>query len=271
MAESKRIRRAIVRWTVRLLIVVVVLIGLQVSVLAFPQMLLPHATRSGTVVIYTRTPVTEDIERLAARVDHRLHGCEFYDSTRTDRVFLFENQDLYKFYVRLSLLPNVPQGFGLSIFGNSYVDVNRNRSLGDWTGGVPKYSIYDGNLSHLIAHEIAHHYVTDRIGRSRWKSLPHWKREGLPEYIANIGPVEEDGASLESRIAILRDDTQWWAAGRADGREGWDRIHYRAGLLIEYLIREEGYTIDEIVSDTTDRNEIENRMYAWAESQAARL
>lgn len=247
-----------------MLAVAVGLFALQITVLAFPQLLMTHSAQSGTVVIYARGGDTGAFRDLAERVDRRLQGSEFYRPSRTDRVYLFEDPGLYRLFVRLSLLRVEPQGYNLSIFGNSYISTTRHRKMADRTGGLPEYSIWDGDLSHLIAHEVAHQHVIDHIGRGTWKRLPHWKQEGIPEYIANIGPVTENGPPLAERVAILLDDRQWQATRGIDGAWGWDRIHYEAGLMVEYLIRQEGCTLDDIAADRIAAEDVRHRMIAWS-------
>lgn len=74
------------RWIVRLLTVVVGLFALQLTALAFPQVLLRHSARSGTVMIYSRAGDTGELRDLAERVDRRLQGSGLYQPSRTDRV-----------------------------------------------------------------------------------------------------------------------------------------------------------------------------------------
>lgn len=245
--------RRILRYCLWLLLVLAVLFGLQIAILAFPQILLTNMAQSGTVVLYYDGDQDPAVDQLAAEVDYRLRGSRLYDSTRTARVFFFRDQDLYNFYVRLTLLRHVPQGYNLSILGNSYVSGSTVVALAERTGGLPKYSIWEGSPAHIMAHEIGHQYVVDRIGRSLWRKLPHWKQEGLPEYIANIGIIREDStASLQHRIGVLLND-QTWAATRGWYRHGWDRIHYEAGLLVEFLFEVQGMTLEDIIADTVTK------------------
>lgn len=246
---------------------VLVLFGAQVTVLARPQVLFSHSTRSGTVTVYYDALDGEQAHRLANDIDRRLQGSRFYDSTRSDRVFLFRDRATYRLYRRLTLSSVVPSGFNLSIFGNSYVCEAVVAELGDATGGRPRLSIWDGDLAHVAAHEIGHQYVVDRIGSRRWRAMPQWKREGLPEYIADIGAVRADPSlSLASRIGILGDDTQWTAtpAGR---RPGWDRMHYEAELMVEFLLDVQGAPLERVVSDRVTKSDTYSAMMSWASAQ----
>jgi len=265
MKEKRTLLRRIGRWGLWAAVILLVLFCLQVTVLAFPQMLLSNSVKSGTVTLFYRGTQCDEYVRYASEVEERLKASGFYDSSRTNDVFYFQSERLYSFFVRLTFLPSIPQGYNLSVFGNSFVSGPKMAALGQWTGGKPRYSIWDGDPSHIIAHEIGHQYMIDRLGR---QSLPHWKQEGLPEYIANIGVVREDSlATLADRIAILNDDDAWIVMHRSDER-GWDRIHYEAWLLVEFLLEVQGFTLDEIVSDSVTMEGAQAAMMTWYKEQA---
>ncbi len=258
--------KRIIRYALWLVLLIVVLFGLQLSVLAFPQLVLSNSASSGTVLLYYDGDPDPVVDQLAADVEHRLCGNRFYDSTRTDRAFFFRDLALYEFYVNLTLIPHVPQGYNLPVFGNSYVSESTVVALGQRTGGVPRYSIWEGSSAHLIAHEIGHQYVADRIGQGRWRDLPHWKQEGLPEYIANYGLIHEDStATLRHRIGVLLSDRSW-AATLGWERHGWDRIHYRAWLMIEYLFEVEGMTLEEIIAARVTEEDTYANLISWYHS-----
>ena len=259
------------RWARRLrwpVLAVLLLFGFQVTLLAFPQVLFSDKTQVGTVTVFHDGLAEEQAVHLATEIDRRLRGSRFYDSTRSDRVFVFRRLSTYALYRKLTLSKTVPSGFNLSIFGNSYVCEAVVTELRAATGGQPRFSIWDGDMSHVAAHEIGHQYVVDRIGSGRWRGLPHWKREGLPEYIANIGDTRADSSqSLVARIGILRDDTRWTRtpAGR---RPGWDRVHYEAELLVEFLFDIQGRSLEQIVSDRVTKDDTYSAMMSWAASGA---
>lgn len=264
---SKTVKRFLRRiataalWTATLILF---LLAIGIGLLAFPQVLLSRTATSGTVVIHSDAGSDADLLKLAANVEHRLRGSRFYDSLRTDEVFYIQNPDLYSIFTTLALMPEEPQGFAISFVGNSFVSRTRVAALGERTGRLPKYSIWAGDPAHTIAHEIGHLYVTDRIGRTRWLRLPRWKQEGFPEYIANIGlACEDSSATLPLRIDVLHDQSNW-TSGALHGQPGWDRIHYEAGLLVEFLLDIRGLSMDEILADSVTRDGALADMMAWA-------
>ena len=107
-----------------------------------------------------------------------------------------------------------------------------------------------------------HQVVVDRIGR---RALPQWKREGLAEYVANIGLIRsDDTADLVSRLKVF-DDDRAWSSTQGSARRGWDRIHYEAGLLVEFLIDVRGLTFAEVAADGVTRESTRAALRAWAQ------
>ena len=130
------------------------------------------------------------------------------------------------------------------------------------TGGRPRYSIWEGDPAHIIAHEVGHNYMIDRIGRSAWRDLPQWKQEGFPEYVANIALLRSDNtATLPRRIDILADGRYW------DWQQRWDRRHYEAALMVEFLFDVQGYTLDDIVIDSVTSDSTRAAMAEWREGK----
>ena len=262
LAERRTLFQKARRWALWLVAVLLVLFALQAALLAFPQIVTSQTTRAGSVVIHYDGPRDPEIDELAAEVDRRIQGSELLGSAPTGRVFFFRNQRLYKLFARLARAPSEAQGFALSLVGNAFVSEPNVKALGARTGGLPKYSIWEGDPAHTIAHELAHLKLTERMGREQWTKLPHWKQEGLPEYAANIASLRADSrASLTTRWRVLEDDRNW------SSTRGWDRVHYEAGLLVEFLIEVRGHTLADVLADRVTETETLADLVTWAESR----
>ena len=233
-----------------------------VSLLAFPQVLCRHQVRVGVIRLYYDDLPEARARALALTVDDRLRASGLADTIKPARVFLFQRPAGYRWITRLSRVPREAQGFNLSVLGNTFVSGPRVAALGEQSGRSPRYSVWEGDPAHTIAHEVGHQYVVDRIGR---RALPQWKREGLAEYIANIGLIRADStADLVSRLAVFDDDQAWRATG-GSARRGWDRIHYEAGLVVEFLIDVQGYTLADVAADSVTQEGARTALRAWAE------
>jgi len=259
-----RTRRRIIRLLRWIGTVAAVMLIAWIGPLAVPQVLCTRHVQAGSISLYFDDMPRAEAEELARAVAHRLERSGYDEANRTARAFVFHNRSTYALITRLAAVPGEVQGFNLSVLGNSFISAPRVAALAVRSGGGPRYSIWEGDLSHTIAHEVAHQWLVNRLGR---RGLPQWKREGLAEYIANIGLIRDDGtASLRSRLDILNDDRAWSAA---PGRErlGWDRIHYEAGLLVEFLLDVKGDSPEKIASDDVKLEETRSALRAWVNAQ----
>ncbi|MGB5295455.1 MAG: hypothetical protein WBP34_10930 [Thermoanaerobaculia bacterium] len=262
MSKERSLSRRIGRWGLWLVVVLLALFALQVTVLAFPQILFSNHLQSGSVVVYFDGQPRDEIARMTENVEMRLHGSGYYDSSRTARVFFFDSQSKYAFFARLSLVTTKAQGFALSVFNNTYISGPNIAALAQMTCGRPRYGIWEGDPAHTIAHEIGHNYMIDRIGRDTWIEQPQWKQEGFPEYVANIALIHSDTtATLPHRIDILADGQYW------DWQQRWDRTHYESALMVEFLLDVQGYTLDDIVVDSVTRDGTYAAMVEWRKGQ----
>jgi len=247
------------RWILGIVSVLVAVGGLYATLLFFPQILIRHSVESGSLTIYHDGLPQDAVEKLASDVVARIGASSYWDTTHTRRVFYIQSQALYNLFARMSRVTTLAQGFALSATGNAFVSVPRVQALGQRSGRQPKFSIWEGSPAHTITHELAHIEVTNRIGRDVWSRLPEWKREGPPEYLANIGAIRADtGATLLRRIGTLNEDWTW------RNEHGHDRMLYEAGLMVEFLVEVEGYSLDEIVDDAITMRSVRSAMRAWA-------
>jgi len=262
VSARRSLSRTLGRLGLGLLLVLLALFALQVTVLAFPQILFARHLQSGTVVVYFDGQARDEIARIVEDVERRLLGSGYYDPSRTSRVFLFDNQLKYALFARLSLVTTKAQGFALSVFDNTFISRPNIAAMAHRTGGRPRYSIWEGDPAHVIAHEVGHQYMIDRIGRSAWSDLPQWKQEGFPEYVANIALLRSDStATLPRRIDILADGQYW------DWQQRWDRRHYEAELMVEFLLDVQGYTLDDLVTDSITSDSTRAAIAEWRESK----
>jgi hypothetical protein len=259
-----RPRARLIRWLTWAGAAVALLLVLWIGPLAFPQLLCSAHIDSGSIRLYYDDMPQAEAQALAESVARRIDLSGFARSTGSVRCFVFQNASTYNLITRLARVPTEAQGFNLSILGNTFVNAQQVAALGLRSGGGPKYSVWEGDLAHTVAHEVAHQLMADRVGR---QSIPLWKREGIPEYIANIGLIRQDpSASLLSRLGVLQNNRAW-SATESWSRHGWDRTHYESWLLAEFLIEVKGYTIEDVLADSVDMEPTRVELMNWADQQ----
>jgi len=254
--------RLLAKWLLRIFLIIVLIFGLWISLLAFPQISLKYKNQYGCCTVYSDEPFENNFKEIMNDVNNRLQAVEMHDSTKTPHVFIYNNPKLFAFFARLPLLRPDLQGYNLSIFGNTHICVDRINKLHEAYPLMPKYAITEGSLAHIVTHEIMHEYFVEAFGRMNNIKLPVWKREGLCEYGANIGAIRTDSTtSLKKRIDILSDKNNW------DNSFEHSRNHYRWGLMVEYLAEIRNYSLADIFADTVLYDATLNSMSQWHSKQ----
>lgn len=125
---------------------------------------------------------------------------------------------------------------------------------------------FDMGMTHDFTHEAVHTLVSAQIGAGGNFSLPEWKREGYPEYVASSvsilsDPDYEFGESVER---ILAEDLSWMTINERDSslmrlgcplrstirdEAGHWRLtcYYISRVLVEYLLDVEDLTVHELM------------------------
>lgn len=245
------------RWLIRIVIAVGVIIGVQLSVLAFPYPFFSHKAEFENCTVYSDIDMSDELDDIMNDVGRRLKGVELYTPDKHSRVFVCHSRSLFAFFARLSLLHPHIQGFGLSIFGNSFISVPRVNELRRERAEWPPYSIVDGGLAHVIVHEIVHEYIADEIGYIGNYRASYMKKEGYVEYSAHRALCAADTAvTLSDKIEMLEYDGNWRP-------HDYVRSVYRATLVMEYLSEIKGYRFADVMHDSVVIESAYRDMLAW--------
>ena len=234
------------------------ILGLWISALAFPQALFEKVGKYERVTIYSDNEKLENIDGIINDVNRRLADFDLPDSDNIPRIFVCQNQGLFGFYARLTLLsPNI-QGFVIPLFDNVFLSVNKINELGAQSRGLPRYIKRQGSISHAITHELVHGFILDSLELNTMRGLSFWKNEGYVEYKSNIILIRSDStASLKSRIAEFIDDRIWL---------GYDpHVHEAYGweLTVEYLSEVKEYGLRDIMADSVTYRDTYTDMLNW--------
>jgi hypothetical protein len=259
---NTRLRSAL-KWSGRALIALVPILAIPISAVAFPYPFFEHSKEYGHCVVYSDGEFDAGFAEVMDDVNRRLECVEILPEGSANRVFLCRSQKLYSMFARISRVHPNMQGFNLSIFGNTFVSLPRVDYVRRMLHGGAPYGMREGNLAHVIAHEVVHDLSQNEIGFNEYRRLPLWKREGYAEYGAIAGAVRrEGGPDLRGRIGVLLDDS-YWGGGRDPAR-----VYYEAELLVEYLIEVEGRTFAQVMSEDVTFDETYGDMMDWYESDA---
>jgi len=169
---TSRIRRPLIRAVAALTVSYVVL-------LLFPEPVFAHSESHRGITFYSRTPLPSGLDAIAEDVVARLSISPLYRAEARHRVFITESPALYALFngpYRRAMARNVE--IGHAIF-------------------VPRLDVASGRLMHfdgrstpaaaVLAHEIMHTFVTERVGLIASWRLPWWKRRNVQSVVSTCG------------------------------------------------------------------------------------
>ena len=224
---------------------------------------LPNHRSVRTADVHSDIPISDTHAEAVAEAVSRLEAHEAWlGPERSTRVLLISNARTYGILARLVGLSSESQGLSLgrtAVISLSFLESMRAR----W-GPAYAGTILDGDLAHLVGHEMAHMALMTRLGRRTVVRLARWKGEGLAEYYSSDPDAVPSTPELARRVRDF--------LGPNAPRAGAIRGQYiEASLLVSYLTAVEGWTVDRIVDGPEDSTELVAEMKAWAGARTYRV
>jgi len=192
---------------------------------AVPQLLFGYSASAGAVTLYSANPLPSEADKLARQAAELASKSELAQQGVTDRVYISDRFWLYRLFN--------PQGHSFAIFmpltGNIFVangDVKENVAYSD----AEAYN--KRGLSTVIAHEMTHHLIQERLGALRSFRLPAWLSEGYCDYVAGESSFPE------------REGLRLIAAGQFDPSPSFE--YFQSRKVVQYLIEQRHMPFEEI-------------------------
>ena len=105
------------------------------------------------------------------------------------------------------------------------------------------------NLEQIIAHECVHSQMYPEYSTLGVMKTPHWINEGYCEYISYRKQRESGAYNIKSLWSTLEQDTNQWLKTSYEHYS--PREYLEALMMVEYLIKNKGMTIEKIIADET--------------------
>jgi hypothetical protein len=256
-----RLRR-IGAWTLRGLLVVLILLTLYVLVVYYPNPLFSYRAEFGNYRVYSDQPIPADLARVIEDAKAREAAMEGYRPGRTRRVFLCQSPRRYALMARLVRKSPQALAMGLSLPKNIFLSATRIRQFAARNRGVFEHSRFEGNMAEVIAHEVAHFHSVRGLGFWDHIVQPLWKSEGWAEYQANAVHTRREGLhGLARRVDLLLNDAHW------DPNHPLARRMYEWDLLVEYLGEVEGLGLADLADEGTTESRARDAMMGWYRSR----
>ncbi len=253
------------RWWRRLLVIFLTLALLYAAITTlpfiFPYLLFSHKIHYQNLAAYSDAAFDQDFASTLQNVQFRLEDGEIYDAGATHRIFLYRREKLYGFFAFLAGVNANSQGFNVDLFGRIFISAPFIEQLRGRFGDRYRHALIEGNLAHIIAHEIMHSCLTEKLGYRRAHALPMWKQEGYAEYGATIQAIKADTTyDFHARVAKVL-DTSFLADMPLR------RSYYEAQVLVEYLMEIEKMSFIELIEERFTKEEALRNLKSWFAEQ----
>ena len=197
-SETPTGRASAIRYLERALLA---LVGIYCVLQIYPQVLFAHSFDHDGITVYSRTALPPEAADRTTEITELLKRSELYISELDDRIFICNDPWLFRLFSPIharSFAVSVPLTNNVFVASADLVtDTARSRR--------PEFS--QRSFSGLVAHEITHRLIRDRVGLLRSLTLETWLKEGYCDYIAGEGSFPEprglqllaEGRSVPSR------------------------------------------------------------------------
>jgi hypothetical protein len=253
-----RLRRTLGKWTLRVVVLLLLVVALYVAFLAYPAPLFAHKQTFGEFTVHSGRPLPDDFARTIEDARERIAAMAHASPGEKCRVFICDTERLYSVFARLTRRAPNSLAIGLSVLGNMYLNEPKIQRFAAAGPGVIRHSRYEGNVAEVIAHEIAHFNMVGKLGYRRAMGLPFWKSEGYAEYQANLASTRDDGTyDFVKRIDLLLDDSFWGYGGSVA------RTLYEWHVLVEFLGDVKGIGLEGLEDPAITESSTRREMLAW--------
>jgi hypothetical protein len=250
--DSASMKRSIRNWVSKIIAAISLVIVVLAVIVLQPVLLYARKTSYGRYTLLHQSELDADWKMILEKADAALRKSELYD-------------DSLAMYVCINDGSRYPMIIGrLMGYGFAHGFHNKIVLHGNSKPGLDRCTLQDKKwkLHQLIAHEAVHCLQYKRYGL--WKSrpvatIPDWKWEGYPEYIAR---QNENQAGLRKNIERLMGQEQEEWIKFTDGT-GIPRRYYEDWILVSFCIGTKNMSFDELLKDGRGRDTLWRDMMNW--------
>lgn len=208
--------------------------------ICFPQYLFAHEVRYQNFKVYSREPFDKRIYKVLDDAEARLSKSTIYDRAISRRVFLTNSHGLYAFLSNKAF-----RSFANSVPLINNILINKSEVADDLVFlNRPKHN--KRSLSGVIAHEVAHLFIRNKVGVVRTSLMPTWKNEGYCEYVAGDSTITyEEGVEL------------WKENPNDDSKYRYFKYH----MMVKYLLETEKLSIEDVFNRDFDIRDLGAKVF----------
>ena len=213
------------------------------SLIEFPSFLFSHKHQNTNLIIYSDTPIPQNIKEISNEVLLRLKKSSIFNKNKTYSVYISNDSWRWRLLSYPANLTTKLGGFNAGFHGNAFIRpsiISENKII---PPGSYLLDAEQRDLVYFITHEVVHGLLYDEVGYvSNFINYPRWFQDGYPDYIA-----KKSFDFKKNLLQFKRNEK------RLTVQSG---LYVRYHLYVAYLIDIKGYTIKEIIKNIPDESDI---------------
>ncbi len=200
--------------------------------------------------VYSDKPEIPEFRIILDDVSNRLEGILGYDFNKRYDIFLCNSPDFYEKFANKIGKPEKTQGFNLQPLGYTFVNLSFISKMREEGKNKFQHSILEGNPGHILAHEICHQLISEKIGFLKSRKTATWKLEGYCEYAASTLSKRED------KNYRFSDEVRKFISGYYSGISPGRKYYIKSLLMTEYFLDIKGKSFDELMNEEISEDEL---------------
>jgi len=224
-------------------------------ILIYPDARFPYRLDYKEFTIRSDEPIEKQIEQHLDGVSWRLASVLKYQDG-SYKIYFCNRPKTYEIFSQKVGKPQKTQGFNLQPLNHIFINVPFVKEIKSKNQSRHKYSILEGNLAHVIAHEICHQLIADEIGYFTMRKVEMWKLEGFCEYAASKKIKQNNPAyRFDQLVGDFHDGVfDEIAAGR--------KFYIESEILVEYYLDYKNKTFTNLIRTDVDKEELLKELWA---------
>jgi hypothetical protein len=198
---------------------------------AVPQLMFPHRVIVQGIGVHADEVLPAETEAVVAEAAALVARSELAIQGQQEQVFVSDRPWRYRLFSPASKA----FAFFMPLTNNIFVADGRFRQ----NISMSSAATYNRRrLSAVIAHEIVHHLIKERLGLVQSLRVPTWVAEGYCDYVVNESSFPET------------EGTRLIAEGKSDPSHSFE--YFRSRKMIQYLVEKRHMTFEQIVEEARE-------------------
>ena len=239
--------------TTILIVLLIALLAYQNWIILNPGGEFKHQVWYQEFNVYSETPIGDELKVILDEVSFRLSQIPGYYQGKY-KIFLCSNSETFGKFADIVGKPNRTQGFNLQPLNYIFINASLVEEIRTQNINGYKYNILEGNIAHIIAHEIVHQLIADQLGYFKMRGTDSWKLEGYCEYAASL-----EMKKMDSLYQFTDFYTDYFSGKYSELPSG--KIFYiKSALITEYYLDHKNKLFEDLIKTEEVFDQLLNEM-----------